>query len=339
MMACIRLLAAASIMCGLHAVMSGSLQAAWQPNRPIELVVPAASGGSADQMARAIQEITGKHQLLPVPIVVVNKPGGAGSEAFLDVKQTRNNPHKLIITLSNLFTTPIAMGIPFNWREITPVAMVALDEFVLWVNEDASIKTARDYVATIRGMAPGTFRMGGTGSRQDDQIITGALERIIGVKFASFPTKGSGEGALQLSAKRFDATIRNPIEAVDLWRGGKLRPVCVFDASLMQYPTKIVGNVAWGDIPTCQSQGLNMEYRVLRGIFMAPGVSPEQVNYYVDLVRKLRETPEWRILMGEGAFSQTFLTGADFIQWMDREDARYRQWMREAGFPTLVIDN
>ena len=76
-------------------------------------------------------------------MVVINKAGGAGGEGFLDVKGAKGNPHKLVITLSNLFTTPLATGIPFSWKDMTPVSMMALDEFVLWVNAETPYKTAR----------------------------------------------------------------------------------------------------------------------------------------------------------------------------------------------------
>ncbi|HZD62535.1 MAG TPA: tripartite tricarboxylate transporter substrate-binding protein, partial [Xanthobacteraceae bacterium] len=120
--------------------------AAWEPTRPVEFIVPAGTGGGADQMARTIQGIVTKHNLMKQPMVVINKSGGAGGEGFLDVKGSRNNPHKLIITLSNLFTTPLATGIPFNWKDMTPVAMMALDEFILWVNAESPYKSVKEYI-------------------------------------------------------------------------------------------------------------------------------------------------------------------------------------------------
>ena len=98
--------------------------AAWEPMRPVEFIIPAGTGGGADQMARTIQGIITKHNLMKQPLVVVNKSGGAGGEGFLDVKNSKGNSHKLIITLSNLFTTPLATGIPFSWKDMTPVAMM-----------------------------------------------------------------------------------------------------------------------------------------------------------------------------------------------------------------------
>lgn len=306
--------------------------AAWQPNRPVEFIVPAGTGGGADQMARVIQGLVTKYNLMPTAMVVINKSGGAGGEGFLDVKSARGNPHKLIITLSNLFTTPLATGIPVGWKDMTPVAMMALDEFVLWVNADKPYRTVADYLAAIRAAPPGQFRMGGTGSRQEDQIITVAIEKSAGVKLTYIPYKGGGEVAVQLVGGHVDSTVNNPIEAVSQWRAGKLRPLCVFDKVALPVTDRIAGDMAWSDIPPCKTQGLDIEYLMLRGLFMPPGVTREQVQYYVDLMAKVRETPEWKQLMHDGAFNQTFMTGDAYAAWVDTEERRHRALMKEAGF-------
>src|SRR5262245_45064872 len=122
----------------------------WEPTKPVEFIIPAGTGGGADQMARAIQGIVAKHNLMKQSILPINKAGGAGAEGFLDVKNAKGDPHKIIITLSNLFTTPLATGVPFNWRDLTPVQMLALDQFVLWVNADKPYKSAKDYIAAVK---------------------------------------------------------------------------------------------------------------------------------------------------------------------------------------------
>jgi tripartite-type tricarboxylate transporter receptor subunit TctC len=322
---------AISGLCALFGLVAPAV--AWEPSRPVEFIVPAGTGGGADQMARVIQSIITKHNLMPQPVLVINKSGGAGGEGLLDVKGARGNPHKLIITLSNLFTTPLATGIPFNWKDLTPVAMMALDEFVLWVNSDTPYKTAQEYIAAAKA-APANklFKMGGTGTKQEDQIITLAIEKSTGAKFTYVPYKGGGEVALQLVDKAVDSTVNNPIEAVNQWKDGLVRPLCVFDAKRLQETEKIADDQSWSDIPTCKSQGIDVEYLMLRGIFTTPGATPEQIAYYVDVMKKVRETPEWKALMVEGAFNQTFLTGAEFVKWLGGEEARHRQLMQEAGF-------
>jgi len=305
--------------------------AAWEPNKTVEFIVPAGTGGGADQMARFIQGIVAKHKLMKQPMVVINKAGGAGAEGFLDVKESKGDAHKLIITLSNLFTTPLATHTPFNWRDLTPVQMMALDNFVLWVNAETPYKTPKEYVAAAMG-AGGKFKMGGTGSKQEDQIITVAIEKQTGAKFTYISYRGGGEVAVQLVGKHVDSTVNNPIEAVAQWRAGTLRPLCVFDAKRMPYKTKVTKTMSWNDIPTCKETGLDVEYLMLRGIFMAGSVTPDQVQYFVDLLKKVRETPEWKDFLEQGAFNQTTLSGKDYESWVAREEARHILLMREAGF-------
>src|SRR3954451_17770760 len=273
--------------------LSTSPAGAWEPTKPIEIIVPAGTGGGADQMARTVQGIIAKHALSKQSVVVINKSGGAGGEGFLDAKNSKGNDHKLIITLSNLFTTPMATGIPFTWKDLTPVAMMALDEFVLWVNAETPYKNPKDYVDAIKASPDGKFKMGGTGSKQEDQIITVALEKAVSKKMTYIPYKGGGEVAVQLVGKHVDSTVNNPIEAVAHWRGGKLRPLCVFDQKRMPYNNKVTDAQSWADIPTCKEQGLDVEYLMLRGTFMPGGTKPDQVQYYVELLRKVQQTPEW----------------------------------------------
>lgn len=304
--------------------------AAWQPTKTVEFVVPAGTGGGADQMARLIQGIVTKNNLMKSSMVVVNKGGGAGAEGFLDIKNSKGDAHKIIITLSNMFTTPLATGVPFSWKDMTPVAMLALDEFVLWVNAETPYKTPQEYLAAVKATG-GKIKMGGTGSKQEDQIITALIEKAAGVKFIYVPYKGGGEVAVQLVGKHIDSTVNNPIEAVAQWRGSKLRPLCVFDSKRMPYKDKIADK-SWGDIPTCKEGGLDVEYLMLRGIFMSPGVTAEQTAFYIDLMQKVRAAPEWKKFMEEGAFNQTFMSGSDYVKWVANEEIRHRLLMQEAGF-------
>jgi putative tricarboxylic transport membrane protein len=316
----------------LLALTIASPAVAWEPSKPVEFVVPAGTGGGADQMARLIQGIVVKHSLMKEPLVVVNKSGGAGAEGFLAVKEAKGDPHKIIITLSNLFTTPLATGVPFNWKDMTPVSMLALDQFVLWVNADAPYKNASEYIAAVKAAGPNKFKMGGTGSKQEDQIITAAIEKATGTKFIYVPFKGGGEVAVQLVGNHVNSTVNNPIEAVAQWRAGTLRALCVFDDERMPFKAKVTDTQSWNDIPTCKEAGVPTDYTMLRGIFMAPGVTPDQVAFYVNLLNKVRETPDWKEFIEKGAYNSTTLTGAAFTKWLQEAEATHKNLMTEAGF-------
>jgi tripartite-type tricarboxylate transporter receptor subunit TctC len=174
--------------------------------------------------------------------------------------------------------------------------------------------------------------MGGTGSKQEDQIIAVMMEKAAGKKMTYIPFKGGGDVAVQLVGKHIDATVNNPIEAESHWRAGKLRPLCVFDKERMPYKGKLTETQTWNDVPTCVSQGIGVEYLMLRGIFMAPGVKPEQVAYYNGLFDKIRALPEWKEFMDKGAFKQTVMKGPEFFDWLGKNEQVHRVLMKEAGF-------
>ena len=146
------------------------------------------------------------------------------------------------------------------------------------------------------------------------------------------PFKGGGDVAVQLVGKHIDSSVNNPIEAESHWRAGKLRALCVMDKDKMPYPAKLTATMSWQDIPTCASAGVPVDYLMLRGVFMPPGVTPEQVKFYVDLFAKMRALPDWKEFMEKGAFKQTALTGQPFVDWLGRNEQMHRELMKEAGF-------
>jgi len=106
----------------------------------------------------------------------------------------------------------------------------------------------------------------------------------------------------------------------------------VFDAKPLPYKDKVTDQQSWGDLPTCSSAGIPVEYTMLRGIFMPPGATPEQVKFYVDLLDKVRATPEWKDFMAKGAFNPTTMTGQAYFDWLGRTEQQHRVLMKEAGF-------
>jgi putative tricarboxylic transport membrane protein len=303
-------------------------RAAWEPTKPIEFVVPAGTGGGADQMARLVSGIVDKHKLSPKPLIVVNKAGGAGAEGFLDVKGKKGDPHTIIITLSNLFTTPLHTGVPFSWKDLTPVARLALDQFILWVNAETPYKTAKDYIAAVKERAgkPNQMKMGGTGSAQEDQIITIQVEQALaGTKFTYVPFKGGGEVCVNLVGKHVDSTVNNPIECASHWKAKRVRPLAVFD-------TERIPVAEWKDIPTVkEALGIDIHYLMLRGIFGTPGMPKDAVEWYVALLRKVTATPEWKKYMDEGALKPAFAAGPEYVKWVEENEALHRDLMTKGG--------
>jgi len=293
---------------------------AWEPKMPVEFIIPAGAGGGADVMARFIAPIISKLKLSPKPFVVINKSAGAGAEGFMYVKGQKGNPHVIIITLDNLFTTPLATGVPFNWRDMTPVARMALDYFCLWVNAETPYKTVPEYFDAVK-KTPGKFTMGGTGAKQEDQIITVLLEQQFGLKFNYVPFKGGGAVAVELVGKHVDSTVNNPAEAVSHMKAGRLRPLAVIDSQRIDLPD-------WKNIPTMkEATGKDVSYLMLRGIFMAPGVKQEEIDFYVNVMKKVSESAEWKKYVSDMGLKDAFISGADYVKWLENKEKETKELM------------
>lgn len=307
------------------ASLSGSRAAAatWEPQKPVEFIVPAGLGGGADVMARFIAPVIAKYSLSPKPFVVINKPGGAGAEGFTYVKGKKGDPHVIIITLSNLFTTPLATGVPFNWKDLTPVARLALDQFILWVHADTPYRSVGDYLQAVKAQ-PGQFKMGGTGTAQEDQIITIQIEQAAGVKFTYVPFRGGGEVCANLVGKHVDSTVNNPSECVGHWKAERVRPLAVFD-------TERIPEGDWNTIPTMREVGYDINYLMLRGIFAASDIPKEALGFYVDLMRKVTETEEFKKYNEDNALKLSFLAGEGYAKWLEQAEALHRDLMQKGG--------
>jgi putative tricarboxylic transport membrane protein len=269
--------------------------------------------------------------LIKPPVMIFNKGGASGAEGAMDVKEAKGDAHKLLVAFSLIYTLPIAQNLPLGWENFNPVAMIALDDFILWVHSDSPYKTAKDYVNAIKAAPEGSIKMGGTGSKREDQIITVAFEKVIGKKLTYIPYSSGGEASTQLAGKHIESNVNNPSENVAQWRAGAARPLCVFSDKPMDYKKKIA-DIAWSDIPTCKSQGIDVQYQMLRAFFLPPGTTKEQVAFYADLLKTVVSKPEWLEYTEKNALTRHYAAGDEFVDFLKKDMAKHVQLMTEAGF-------
>ncbi|WP_207458193.1 tripartite tricarboxylate transporter substrate-binding protein [Azospirillum sp. SYSU D00513] len=310
---------------------SASAAHAWEPTKAIEIVVPFSAGGASDQMARTIQGIIQKNGLVSQPIVIVNKPAAAGGEAMLDIKASPGDAHKLITTSSGIFMTPMTSKLPVTWKDFTPVAMLAQDAFGLWVNGASPHKTAGDFVTAAKSANP-PLKVGGTGAKREDQLLSIAMEKTAGIKLSYIPHQGGGAASVQLAGKHLEATTNNPAEEFANWRSGSTRPLCVFSEKRMTYGDPVAGDQSWADIPTCREQGLDVSYQMLRGMFMPGKVTAEQQAFYVNLFKRVSETADWKEYLARNALVADFRAGEPFVEFLKADEKKHEALLSEAGF-------
>jgi putative tricarboxylic transport membrane protein len=310
---------------------TGNASAAWEPSKPVEIIVAAGAGGASDQMARMMQAAIQKNNLIKQPVVVSLKGGASGAEALMHMKASEGDPNKVLIAYSLIYMLPLSAKVPFNWRDLTPVAVIAFDEFVLWVNANQSYKSVKDFADAAK--ASGTpFKMGGTGSKREDHVLTVLLEKKTGAKFAYLPYTSGGEAATQLVGNHTSSNVNNPSENLEVWRAGQVRPLCVFARERIGYKNKVSGETSWSDIPTCKDQGIDVQYQMLRAMFLPGKVTAEQTAFYEDLFRKVTQTPEYKEYMEKQALKPAFLTGKDMVKFLEEDDKLNKDLMSEAGF-------
>src|SRR5690349_3367051 len=304
---------------------------AWEPNKSVEIVVAAGAGGASDQMARMMQAAIQKNNLMKQPIVVSLKGGASGAEALMYMKAGDGDPNRVLLAYSLIYMLPLSAKIPFNWRELTPVAVTAFDQFVLWDNTTMPEKNVKEFVAAAKSASP-PFKMGGTGSKREDQILTVFMEKKTGAKFLYLPYKSGGEAATQLVGNHTQSNVNNPSENLEVWRAGQVRALCVFDKERISYTSKVTSAQSWNDIPTCKEEGLDVQYLMLRAMFLPGKVTPEQQAFYVDLFQKVTQTAEYKDYMEKQALKPIFLTGKDMLKFLEEDDKLNASLMIEAGF-------
>ena len=236
----------------------------------------------------------------------------------------------MIFGTSNAWQQPLVSKVAFNYTDLTPIAAMAQDEFLLWVKQDAPYKNAGDY---LKAAASGEFKMGGAQSKDTDETLTRLIEKAAGIKLTYVPFKSGSETAVQLAGGHIDSHVNNPSESIGQWKGSTQRPLCVFKKEQLPKGPKVTADQSWSDIPTCASTGIEVpEYSQPRTVWLPGGVTPDQVAFYVDLLKKVEATPEWAEYIQRTSQTSVLWSGAEFKKFIDEDLARSRKVATEQGW-------
>lgn len=302
-------------------------QAAWEPRKPIEFVIMAGQGGGADKLARFIQSIIEKHNLSPKPFIPINKGGGSGAEALRYLKDNAGNPHVIMATLNSYYTTPLRQPeLGVDIANFTPIARLAEDTFQLWVNADTDIKTVDDYIKAVKKAGPDNWKMGGTGTGQEDSLVTALVESKFKIKMTYIPFKGGGDVAKQLIGNHVNSTVNNPSEQAGFWEAGKSRALASFTPK-----GKLQGR--WSKIPTFEElgYGTDMVYYMQRSVIAPPKTEKEVQDFYVGVFDKVYKSKEWQEYLDKQGLIPGWLTGDELTKYFIAEREVHRKLLKELG--------
>ncbi len=305
------MVAGASMIFGANASYAGD----WKPEKPITMVIMAGQGGGADRIARLFQSIIQKENLSNMPILPVNKGGGSGAEALRFLKDNEGDAHTIMATLNSYYTTPLRTDIGVDIAEFNPLARMAMDTFVLWVNAESDIKTLDDYVAAVSA-AGGSWKMGGTGTGQEDSLVTAMLEKEFGIKHTYVPFKGGGTVAKNLVGNHIDSTVNNPAEQMGFWKAGKVRPIVAFTPERLD---------VFPDVPTAKELGHTIVYWMQRSFVAPKGMPTAAIDYYTEMFEKLSATEEWQTYAKEKALVADMITGSELQKYFLDERSKHKE--------------
>ena len=293
---------------------------AWEPTKPIDFVIMAGAGGGADQIARFIQSVAEKKDLTPRPLVPNNKGGGSGAEALIALNSTGDADHTILVTLNSFFTTPLRQAdLGIDIQTFTPIAMMGVDPFVLWVHKDSGITTFEDWLTKVK---EGGYVMGGTGTGQEDSLVIQFMKDTFELDIQYIPYDGGGAVAKDLAGQQIMASVNNPAEAKGFYASGDVVPLIAFsDERLPNLP----------DVRTMKELGHDFSYYNQRAVVGPPGMSDEAAEYYRNLFKEVYDSEEWQGYMASESLEPLWMSADESKAYWATQVERHKELLASLG--------
>ena len=283
-------------------------QPAWKPERPVEIIVTCQPGCGPDIAARTIQKIWQDHKIVQAPTVVVNKPGGGGAVAYSYIQQKPGDAHALVLSGAGAVVNSI-MGRGVGYKDITPVAMMAAEYVGIAVKPESPFKSGRALLDALKkDISAVSFGVANSLGNANHQAIALAL-KVDGLHPAKAKTV-----VFQSGANAIAALLGNHVQVVPASVGLWVNPVKAGQVRLIAVtsPRRMSGQFA--DVPTWREQGADAVVSVWRMITMPPGLTPAQLAFWQDALRKTTETAEWKRDLETNYQSDEFMAGKELAQ-------------------------
>ncbi|MGH9256598.1 MAG: tripartite tricarboxylate transporter substrate binding protein [Vicinamibacterales bacterium] len=287
------------------------------PARDVTIVVPFGAGGGSDVLSRTIANVIGDLKLVPVNLLVENRPGSSGAIGYTYVAKQSGNPYTLATVSVSFFTTPLLGASEVTYRHFTPVAAIAMSPYIMAVRAASPIRGFDD-VKKARRLTTGTV-----GVVSDPVLLARLLHNATGVTIDAVPFDGEGEVMTATLGGHIDFMLGNPGEVLPQIQAGTLRPIAV------STPARLP---SLSEVPSFTELGYNIEHVQLRGVVMPPGVPPDVVTFWEGALRRLAESEQWkRDYLDRFRDEPRFVGSKEFGQLLESTNGLYMQLMTELG--------
>jgi putative tricarboxylic transport membrane protein len=246
--------------------------------------------------------------------------------AYAYLAQHAADPHYLVIVAPTLLTAHITGMSKLTHTDFTPIASIFNDHMVLAVNAASAVKAGKDLIARMRA-DPQSMTLGFSSALGNHHhIAAGLFMKGIGAGVRNLKPivfKGSSEAVTALLGSHIELVSTGAANAVPHAATGKLRIVGV------SAPQRMAGAMA--SVPTWKEQGVDLAYGSWRVIIAPKGISPEQINYWENALRRVSETAEWKAELERYYWSDYFVTGAALRKNLEKEYADMKSVLVELG--------
>ncbi|MEP7069596.1 MAG: tripartite tricarboxylate transporter substrate binding protein, partial [Usitatibacter sp.] len=284
-------------------------------------------GGGNDVLGRAIANMMEKEKLLPVRMVVVNKPGGNGAVAAAAISEKKDDPHTIGLITSVWIAGPLTTSeAKITLHDLKPIVQLVREPAVFAVRADSPFKTLKEFIDAAKAK-PGSLRQSGGSITSRDNIVRLSMQHATGAKWAFVSFPGGGERLAALLGGHVDIMVIEPQEAGEQVRAGKLRVLAqLSEARLPGYP----------DVPTLKEAGYDVTTTPqIRAVVAPPQMSAEAARYWEDLFTRLHGTASWKKYLADNQLEDSFLHAAQLRQSIMDTEKLLREQYQLAGIKTV----
>ncbi len=304
------------------ALVLGSMPASAQdryPSKRLTWTIAFGPGGGNDIMSRTLISVLEKYKLYPETIVAENRAGGSGAVGWGYVFSQKGNPYHLSSTSGSFITTPLQANTPWQPSSFTPIALLATDDLVLLVNKNSKIRNLKEFIAAAKAKPPS---IGGIGAVNVDFIVPKLFSEKAGFTFSYVSFNKQGELTTALLSNALDAQMSNPGEVLGLLQSGDLRALAFSGKST----PKVLG-----DVPTFAQAGYEIGVSLPRGLVLPPDVPKEAQQWWIETMKKVVATPEWKAYVDKQLLTENVLYGEDFRAFLVKTQGAFADILRKSG--------
>ena len=291
----------------------GSAHAEWPQDRPIQMIVAFAPGGSTDVMARAMQPYLEKE--LGADIVIENRPGASGEIAYTALAKAKPDGYTFsYINTPGFLSMQVQRKLGYDPTTIKPIARIVDDPAAIVVPAASEIKTIAQFIEAAKAK-PGAVSFGSSGIGTDDHLAIIILGAETGTKMTHIPFNGAGETRTAILGAQVTGGGLNVSEFGGNDTSG-LRMINTFGKERSpQLP----------DVPTAIESGFNVEMTSERGIAAPREVPAEIADRFAASVKATLDNPEFQKQAKQMALPLAYLSGPDWEKEMPTRLARFQK--------------